>query len=77
MMRKFATIFVYSTTVTLVWWLLLHANALWAWLFFLPATALGLALAYLLNRGNVGSAMNQVLGRFVRRYNNRLRRLRS
>ena len=43
---KLLLIFLYSTATTLMWWLLFHVNAWWAWGFFVPAFIVGLALVY-------------------------------
>jgi hypothetical protein len=43
---KLLLIFLYATTTSLVWWLLFHVNAWWAWVFIVPASAVGLALVY-------------------------------
>ena len=39
---KAAIIFLYSTTITMVWWILLQADGSAAWLFFVPAVGFGL-----------------------------------
>jgi hypothetical protein len=41
---KVAIIFLYSTAITMVWWILLQADSPAAWLFFVPAVGIGLGL---------------------------------
>jgi hypothetical protein len=44
---KFAIIFLYSTTLTVVLWLLMHADTPWTWVLLTPLIALGVALSLL------------------------------
>jgi hypothetical protein len=62
---KVAIIFLYSTTITLVWWILLQSQSLAAWLFFLPAIGIGFALFPLVERFprrvSISAALSQVM----------------
>ncbi len=62
---KVAIIFLYSTAITTVWWILLQSQSLAAWLFFLPAVGIGFALFPLVDRSarrlSISAALSQVM----------------
>jgi hypothetical protein len=60
-MVKAAIIFLYSTAVTVAWWIILHADALSAWLFFLLAVGIGLGLAHVHDRVGKDIRIRQIL----------------
>jgi hypothetical protein len=63
---KLLLIFLYSTATSLVWWLLFHVNAWWAWAFFVPAFAVGLALVYRAGGTGEKRSMDEILQRLAK-----------
>jgi hypothetical protein len=59
---KLLLIFLYSTAITVMWWLLFNVSVWWAWGFFVPAFAVGLALVYWVAWANE----KQRIGEFLR-----------
>jgi hypothetical protein len=63
---KLLLIFLYSTATSLVWWLLFHVSAWWAWGFFVPAFAVGLALVYWAVGVNAKRSMDKIVRSLAR-----------
>jgi hypothetical protein len=57
---RFAIIFLYSTTLTVMLWLLMHAETFWTWTLLAPLIALGFALT-VLEHPSLGASISRYL----------------
>jgi hypothetical protein len=65
-MMKVATIFLFSTAVTVLGWIDLHAQSFLAWFCFLMVLVIGAGWAYLISSAELRDQLSQFWSRAVK-----------